>query len=236
MPQHLRTPSQQPDNLPPPPDAPTTPYDFFMQPKPMPSSNPLPVTGKKLVNPTTIPRDGGNKNKFVLLAGGALLVVIIMFTIVAMAPRDQTGVQLFGVAQAQQEVIRVCDDATKKSKQRSTRNFAITCATGVTTNQRELIAYIDKQGYDYNAKSIGAKANGQTDARLKSATSSSTYDDTFREIMERQLNSYNSEITQQLGITTGANAREVLTKSQRSAELLLQMVKDNSDKTEVAPE
>src|SRR5690606_33023606 len=98
------------------------------------------------------------------------------------------------------------------------------------------LGYMSKQGLGYNEKALGGKASGNADSRLKSAASASSYDDAFREIMEDQLNNYTSEITQQLGLTTGPAAREVLTKSQHSAELLLKMVKDDSDKTEVAPE
>lgn len=226
-------------NLAPPPDAASTPYDFFMQqPKPATSNTPLPVTGKRLGNiPGTFKEEKtGLAKKFPLIIGGGIGLVLILVLATAFAPKDQTGVQLFGVVQSQQEVMRVCELGTTKSKYRSTRNFAITCLTGVRTNQTDLLSYMQNQRLTYDAKQIGARFSAETDAALKSATASSTYDDTFRSIMQDYLDSYNTKLTAQLGITTGANAREILTESQKTAELLAQMVRDDSDKTEAPVE
>ncbi len=222
-------------NIPPPPDAATTPYDFFLQPKPAQAINPLPVTGKRIGNAPTNPNSGANKGKFVLIAGGGLALVLIVGIATAFIPKDQTGPQLFNIAQIQQEVVRVCSQGTK-AKFQSTRNFAVTCSAGVTANQKELLAYMQQQNLAFDGKLLGLKANGKVDSQLKSAISSSTYDDTFRGIMQGQLKSYEASIENQLTITTGANAREVLNKSQRSAALLSLMVADDSDKTEAPAE
>jgi len=224
------------------PDAASTPYDFFMQqPKPAQAINPLPVGGKHLGNiPTDFNKVGngsgvntaGLKGKFPLIAGGGIALVLILFLVSALMPKDQSGAQLFGVAQIQQEVTRVCTQGTTKAKYRSTRFFAVTCSTGVYTNQKELLAYMSKQQIAFDAKQLGAKANATVDSKLKSAQSSSSYDATFREIVSAQLDSYDKALTAQLGVTTGVNAREILTKAQNSNQLLIKMVADDSDKTE----
>lgn len=229
-PQNLPNQSPPTENLPPPPPAPTTPYDFFLeQPKPHAPQNPLSPSGKRYGAAALA--GNSRRSKFILLAGGGIAAVIILMIITALLPKDPTAGQWFAIAQRQQELIRVCTLGSK-AKYQATRNFAITCQTGITSSQRELLAYMDKSNLDYNSKELGQKQDSKTDTRLKSAASSSTYDDTFREIVETQLTSYNRSLTAQLGSTTGPNGREVLTKNQRSAELLLQMVKDNSDKTE----
>ncbi len=229
--------------LPPPPDPTATPYDFFMQPKPAQPIKPLPVAGRHLGN---IPTDfdkintGGSINtaglsgKFPLIAGGGVLLIIIIFVAMALAPDDQAGPQFLNVAQIQKEISRVCDLGSSRAKYRSTRNFAATCTGSVATNQSEVLSYMTKSGYKYNKKQLDAKKNSQVDSQLKSAQSSSTYDETFRSIVGEQLESYDSALTAQLGITTGTNGREVLSKAQSSAQLLIKMVKDDSDKT-VAP-
>lgn len=220
----------QPENLPPPPPAPTTPYDFFLdQPKPHAPANPLSPSGKKYGAATLA--GGSRKSKFILLAGGGVVAVIILMIVTALLPKDPTASQWLAIAQRQQEIIRVCAQGSK-AKYQATRNLAITCQTGVTTSQRELLAYMSKSNFDYDSKELELKKDTKTDTRLKSATSSSTFDDTFREIVETQLTSYNRSLTAQLSSTTGPNGREVLSKNQRSAELLLQMAKDDSDKTE----
>lgn len=234
MPANMQPRNGQQTNVPPPPDAPTTPYDFFLQPKPAQAVNPLPATGKRIGNAPVNPGNG-NKAKFLLLAGGGLALVLIIGIGTAFLPKDQTGPQLFNIAQIQQEVVRVCSQGTK-AKFQSTRNFAVTCSAGVAANQTELLAYMQKQNLSFDGKLIGLKASGQVDSRLKSAASSSTYDATFREIMQGQLKSYEASLESQLTTTTGANARDVLSKSQRSAELLSLMVADDSDKTEAPAE
>jgi hypothetical protein len=225
--------AQQPDNLPPPPPAATTPYDFFMdQPKPHASANPLSPSGRRY-GAGPLP-EGSNKTTFIFLGAGALVVMLILAVGYALLPKDKTAPQWFAVAQQQQEVVRVCTLGSK-AKYQTTRNFAITCQTGVTTSQRQLLAYMKKTNLSYDSKQLGLLADAKIDARLKSAASSSTYDDVFREIAEQQLTRYNSALTAQLAATTGVNGREVLSQNQQSLKLLLQMVQDDGDKT-IAPE
>lgn len=232
-PANLRQAPSQPSELPPPPPAPTTPYDFFLdQPKRQVPTNPLSVAGKRYGigggGPT-----GRGLNKFALIIASAVAVVVILGIGSLLLPKDTTSPQWFAIAQRQQEVIRVCAMGSK-AKYQTTRNFAITCQTGVTASQRELLAYMNKAKLAYESKQIGLRADPKTDAKLKTAASSSTYDDVFREIAEQQLNIYNRSLTTLLGTTTGVNGREVLAKNQRSAELLLKMVADDTDKT-IAP-
>jgi hypothetical protein len=222
------------NNLPPPPDAPATPYDFFMQPKPAMPSHPLPMNGKHLGAYPGKPAPG--MNKFLLIAAGGVALVIILVLIVVLSPKDPASQQFFGIAQTQQEIVRLCTKGSATAKYRSTRYFAVTCSTAVTTSQKQLLAYMDSLKFKYNSKLLGATADSQADTKLKSATASSTYDDTFRDIMEAKLTQYDSALTAQLGVTTGANGRDLLTKNQRAAELLIKMVKDDSDKTEAPAE
>jgi hypothetical protein len=229
-PQGLPGMAAQPDNLPPPPPAATTPYDFFMdQPKPHASANPLSPNGKRYGAAAV--QGASNRNKILLAVVGAVAAVFVLAIGYVLLPKDTTGPQWFSLAQRQQEVIRVCALGTK-AKYQSTRNFAITCQTGVTNSQTQLLAYMKKSGYSYNVKEIGLLANSKTDARLKTASSSSTFDAVFREIMKPQLTAYNNAISTQLSTTTGVNGRDVLAKNQTSAKLLLQIVDDSSDTTE----
>jgi hypothetical protein len=224
----------QASDLPPPPDAPSTPYDFFMQPKPAMPLNPLPVSGKHLGNYPGKP-DNTNKNKFIMLIAGAAGLILILILISVFAPKNPAPTQLFGLAQTQQEIIRLCTQGGTKAKYRSTRYFAVTCSTGLTSSQKQLLAYMSKAGYGYNAKQLGLKASSQADSRLKGATSSSTYDDVFRDILEADLTSYDRALTAQLGTTTSSSGSDVLNQNQHTAELLIKMVRDDSDKTEAAP-
>lgn len=166
-----------------------------------------------------------------MFAAAILAIIIIIAVVIAFLPQDKTAPQWFALAQRQQEIIRVCSLGSR-AKYQPTRNFAITCQTGITTSQRQLLTYMSASKMDYVAKQLGLSANAKTDARLKTADSSSTFDDVFLEITTQQLESYSRSLTAQSGITTGVNGREVLTKNQRDVELLLKMVQDASGKTE----
>ena len=224
-PQASRPSSAQPNDLPPPPPAPTTPYDFFLeQSKPRTSANPLSPEGKRY---GTAIGGGPGINRLALAVGGAIAVAAVLAVVAAFLPKDKTTPQWLALAQRQQEVIRVCTMGSKAQYQ-STRDFAITCQTGVTTSQRELLAYMKKANLGYNTKELGLLADAKTDARLKTATSSSTFDDVFQEIAAQQLTVYDRALKAQLTTTTGVNGREVLTKNQHSAELLLKMAADGN--------
>lgn len=233
-PQNTRGGPQQPENLPPPPPAPTTPYDFFMdQPKQRASNNPLSPNGKRYGGPSL--QASSKRSKILLAVGGAITLIFLLSLGYALLPKDKTGPQWFNLAQRQQEVIRVCTLGSK-AKYQSTRNFAITCQTSVTNSQRQLLAYMNKSKFSYNSKQLGLLANTKTDARLKTASSSSTYDDVFREVIKQQLTTYNAALSAQLSTTTGINGRDLITKNQTTAKLLLQVVDDSSDKTEATTE
>jgi|GEM_PF-1513001 len=229
-PQATRNGPQQPENLPPPPPAATTPYDFFMdQPKQRVSSNPLSPNGKQFG--TAALQGSSMRSKILMSVIGTITVIAIIAVIFALLPKDKTGPQWFAIAQRQQEVIRICTLGSK-AKYQSTRNFAITCQTGVTNNQRQVLAYMNKLDMSYNSKELGLLTNTKVDTRLKSASLSSTYDDVFREIAEQQLTTYNAALSAQLAATAGINGRDTLAKSQTTAKLLLQLAGDGSDKTE----
>lgn len=228
MPPGLDRQQPQAENLPPPPPAPTTPYDFFLdQPKPHAPASPLSPGGRRY----GAVLGNSQRNRFLLIAVASLTVIILLMLVITFLPKDPTAQQWFAIAQRQQELVRICSQGSK-AKYQATRNFAITCQTGVTGNQRELLSYMKKAGFSYNEKELDLKQDTRVDTRLKSATASSTFDDAFREVVETQLTSYDRALTAQLASTSGPDGREVLTKNQRSTELLLQMVRNNSDKTE----
>jgi hypothetical protein len=206
------------------PDAPTTPYDFFMAPKQAASGRPLPVGGKLLG--TRPGAEGGSNTKRIVFfaAGGAIAIIGVIMAIIAFSPKDPAGVQLFDIAQTQQELIRVCGLGTINGKSQTTRNFSVTCSTGITGDQTTLLAYMKKTGVDYDPKLLAAKKSAQIDAKLAQASSSSTYDSTYDTVVEAQLATYNRALTSQLGTTTSATGRAVLTKSQKDAELLVKML------------
>ena len=212
--------------LPPPPPIAKTPYDFFMQQK-HPVGTKLPVPGKRSAN-LNIP--GG---KLGMLGVGVAAVAVIAVLFAALSPKDTTSQELITLAQTQQEVARVCDQG-RKAKYQITRNYAINCSTAVGSDQRKLVTYLGKHSVKLKGKQLGALANSRTDSQLTSATSTSTFDNTFKIVVEKQLTSYGSLLKQQLASPSlSSTARTLLESSLASDKLLLEQVQaDSTDKTE----
>jgi hypothetical protein len=203
------------------------------QAKPAVSPQPLSPAGQQY---GAIPRAsinfGGNK-RFGLILGGAAAVIVILIIAAALMPKGGAGTSWFSVAQEQQEVVRICGKGNTAYYQ-ATRNFAVTCTISVSTDQLSLLNYMKQNKMSFKTKELGLKANAETDAKLKQATSSSSFDDSFRKVMVDQLNTYDQALTAQMGVTTGTNGRGLLTKAQQNAELLLKMAQDTSDKSQAS--
>lgn len=212
-----------PAPLPAPPPVKKTPYDFFLSQK-----HPTNTKGMALPKRTSL------KTKVIFAIGGALALMFIILIINQLTPKDTTRQELFTIAQTQQEIIRVCTLGASKAKYQVNRNFAVNCAAGVTTDQRRLLGYLQSVKFSYKAKQLSALTNPQTDQRLTSASASSSFDDTFKEIMTKQLNSYGNMMQQQmLSPSLGATGQSVLSTAVDNDKLLLQQVQaETTDLTE----
>jgi len=214
----------QPAPLPAPPPAKQTPYDFFLSQK---------HAGAKGFGSV---KQISMRLKILVVVGIALVVMVVIASFNALAPKDTTNQELFAVAQSQQEVIRVCNLGLTQAKYQVNRNMAINCVTGVTTDQARLLSYLKKAGYGFKAKNLGAKANPQVDQQLKGAQSSSNFDDTFKKIVLQELTSYNNLVQQKVLLPKlGPEGQTVLGNTNANNKLLLQQAgAETTDLTEAA--
>jgi hypothetical protein len=208
----------RPAPLPPPPPVQKTPYDFFMQQR-----HP---TNTKGVIPG--PKQLGFKGKLIWVGGGALAIMLIIVVISALQPKDTSTQSLITIAQTQQEVARVCDLGSLKATQLANRSFAVTCSSSIQSDQLKLLSYLKAQGASFNVKQLGALANGNTDKQLAAATASSSYDEAFKTISIKQLNSYVSTLEQAIGSGQLSNSAQVLVSEELVNAKIL--VGDNASK------
>lgn len=197
--------------IPPPPPRPESPYDFFMNPqKPKAQKKPLGLPG----------------NKFVWIIGGGVALVGIITVVALSAPKQLPKATLVAVAQAQTETARLCTEGTKDAKRQLTKSFAYNCVMTQTTQSRQLVAQLAKSGSAPDGKVLGATRSAAADTKLKSAKTSSDYDDTFVTIIEAQLKKQTSAI-KQAAASTEANPdeRKLLTTYSQSTELLTKQLK-----------
>lgn len=204
-----------PDPVPPPPPRPESPYDFFMaerQPVRKAPSLALPAGGIKGL-------------KFSWIIGGAVGLLLIIVLATLLAPRSPDKLALLSVAQAQTEAMRICDDGVKNSKTRQNKSFAINCSLSMMTDQRELVAYLNKAGTSANGKNLGLGRNAKADSQLAAAKGASNYDDAFQTVAKAQFATLNRALKQAAAAPdTTATERKQLNKYNEAAQLLIKQL------------
>lgn len=217
--------STGPVPLPPPPPMAKTPYDFFMQQK-HPVNTKLPIPG---------PRHAGFKGKIIWVVGAGVAVVLILSLFSLLLPKDTSVQGLATIAQTQQEVARMCGLGTA-AKAQANRNFAITCNASIISDQRKLLTYLGTVGYKPDAKVLSLLTNAKTDQQLKSASSTSTFDETFVTLAETKLVAYGNMLSQQLASPElGIDSRAVLdTAFEHNKVLLAQVQVQTGTQTQTA--
>lgn len=80
---------------------------------------------------------------------------------------------------------------------------------------------MQKNGKKVKTKTLGLKINTMTDQQLTAAATNSTYDATFKQIMQTQLTDYQTAIKQAYQQTAGAKGRKLLNDDYKASQLLL---------------
>jgi hypothetical protein len=141
-----------------------------------------------------------------------------------MLPKDTTGEELISIARTQTELARVADQGNK-AKTSGVKAFAMNSSLTINSDKTRLLAYMQKNGFSYSSKTLSSGRNAQTDAKLKAAVTSSTYDDTFRLIWTSQMTAYTTLLKQRLVNSSGTNERKMLTEDIEHVEMLIEQSK-----------
>ena len=154
--------------------------------------------------------------------GIVLLVIFVFYSIFGGSGFDASGPT--SVAQTQHEVVRVAAEAGPNTTQLSTSSLAINVQLTVQTQQTKLLAYLGKQGKKVSAKTLGLKQNANIDQQLSNAQQNSTYDVTFTQIMQNELQSYAGLLANTYAKATGKNERALLATDYAQVQMLLKEV------------
>ena len=126
-----------------------------------------------------------------LIVGGAFIFMIIVAMLLnAFAPKKVSKADLISLAQTQQEIVRVATRANQDAVQQVTKNLAVTVQYTLTSQQQTVVNYLAKNGTKVSPKQLALKQNATTDQQLTSATSTSTFDLVFSQIMQNELQAY----------------------------------------------
>lgn len=222
QPEQPAYPPQQP-NLPPQPGQPAPPepaqpYDFIMNGD-QPQANKSRIPG--------VPKNASLPQKL-LIGLGALLALIIIFSVVRGIFGGSSDMTAYvGVAQDQQQLIHLL--TPEKPDQLLTlsannQNFVATASLTIASSQQKLINYLTKNGQKVDAKQLALGVNPQNDQQLTAAAAAGTYDTTFQEVMESELNQYINGLNSTYNQASGKNGRALLSDQYCQAVLLLKQL------------
>jgi len=159
--------------------------------------------------------------RIAFVVGGIVFLLIIASIVQAMLPKDTSRDELLSIAQTQTELARVSDLGTR-AKTREMRYFAINSNLVINSDRIAMLNYLKKNGFSFKDKDLALKRNPKTDADLKTATASSTYDSAFKTLFVKALNDYGSALQARQGVTTGVNEQKMLASDIEHLKLLLE--------------
>jgi hypothetical protein len=210
-------PEQQPPEIP--PTGPVGPdYGFIMEP---------PQSTKRNFS---LPSLGGSSSRLVRIGVvlGGLLVLIIIFAIVKSLFSGGGNTQaLTAVAQEQQAMIHILTNGAGQDSQQqavlsaSDQNFAATAKASLTSAQQQLIDYMSINHKKVSDKALAQKVDPMIDQQLTAAAGNSTYDSTFKQVMQTKLTNYEKALRVAYQQTSGPKGRKLLSEDFQGAQLLL---------------
>lgn len=186
------------------------------------------------MNPQSKQKNGGVQSPFknaskgaqlAMIAGGGLLLVIILGIATLFLPKGEPKLALVAVAQAQTETLRICSAGLKQAKLAPNRSFAVNCSLAMTTEQRQTVAQLGKAGVDADGDLLKQGQNAKADQQLAAAKNASNYDEVFVSVAQAQLTTQ-ARLIKQAGLSASTTTTEkaLLAKHAESTKLLLQQL------------
>lgn len=175
---------------------------------------------------TLIPAPTSRKQRLILVGAGFTILLILLMVGFAIFSniRSSGSKTLLGVAQSQQEIIRVSELGVRNSRDSATQGFAQSVALSLSSSQKELVTYLDKQGVKAGTKELGLKKDATTDKTLDTASQASRYDETLKETLKKELLEYQKEVKTVYDQSDSASAKKILQDSFNQVNVLLKNV------------
>lgn len=200
---------QQPWATPPQPSGGMTPnYDF-------------------IVNPTKPKGHGFNLGKdpfitkIVFILGGAVVLMVAIWLIVTLAFSGSSNTAAFvSLSQRGEEIVRLGALGTDASSQ-AVKNAAMITQLTVKSQQVKILASLKAEGRELKSAELALKKDTNTDSRLQQAKQTSTFDNTYTEIMRAQLTAYAGELKTAFDNESNNMERQVLASHYNDVQLLL---------------
>lgn len=172
--------------------------------------------------------------KIGVVLGGLLLLIIVFSIGRSLLSGSGNTPALTSVAQEQQAMIHIlANGAGPQNKQQATlsnnsQNFSATAQVSLASAQSQLIQYMANNHKKINAKTLSLKVSPATDQELATAASNSTYETTFKQVMQARLASYEKALQEAYKQANGPIGRKLLSDDFNGAELLRKQLAEPS--------
>ncbi len=201
---------------------PGSPYEFILNPSKPPK--------KKI---------GFGGNNFVLtlavIIGGAFLFMIILTVILnAVGGKTLSKTDLIGLAQTENELVRISQQATASATQQTTKNLAVTIQLSMTTQQKKDLDFLAANGVKVDTKQLSLKQNATTDQQLASAKTTSTFDLVFSQLIQSQLQDYAKSLKQLNSVAANKTESDLTSTFYGQTQLLIAQIPYTQDRINAA--
>lgn len=195
-----------------------------------------------ILNPNQAPKKkiGGKfGNHFVLtiaaIVGGALILMIILsFVINALSPAKISKEDEIALAQTQTELLRISRQASSDAVQQVTKNLATTVEYTMVTQQKQTIDVLAKIKVKVNNKELALKQNATTDQKFATAKATSTFDQTYTEIIQTELTNYANTLKALSAKSASQSERDRMNDYYRQVQQLISQIPYAQDNIESA--
>jgi len=178
-------------------------------PQPMTTTEPAPDSAYPpgydfIINPPKparrawrLPSGSSLASRALILSGGLLVLIIALIIIKNLIAGSPSWLPFVAVVQDQQELIHLASNAGTSQSQAlsiADQNVAATVSLSVTSSQTSLSTYLANNNYKLGTKTLNLKVSASLDMQLTNAVAAGTYDQTFQQIIQTQLNNYANDL------------------------------------------
>jgi len=197
------------------PQAPTPPdptsYDFIL--------NHNPAKPKRFAPPI---HSSSLRGRILIVLGGILLLLVMFIVFSSLLGSGGNTTALVGLAEQQQELIRVADlGANQQQASPATQDLATTAKLSLETTQTETLALLKKNGHKVSPVQLASRKNLSTDQAFTTAAESNTFDTAFTDTLQNELKTYRLSLQSAFKTSTKSSEKKLLQASFNSATLII---------------
>lgn len=184
----------------------TNPYDFITSAPQGPQRNFGPSSKKQRI--------------LIIILGGSVVLVLAIVIISFLGKAGQAQNQkLIELAQTQTEIVRIAAIGTTKATNLQTKSLAVNTQLSVESSKQQTKQALKNRKVKVADKVLAESKNTKTDTLLQEAASNNRFNETFSELIQTKLQSYqkqakavyeSSTSTEQKNFQAGFNAMGLL--------------------------